>query len=40
MTLKEVNLARQHAFRNGRLALGLDEVRGIWLPKELHAELN
>ena len=40
MTPKEANLARQHAFRNRRLALGLDEVRGIWLPKELHRQLK
>jgi hypothetical protein len=40
MTPKESNLARQHAFRNRRLALGLDEVRGIWLPKELHRQLK
>jgi hypothetical protein len=40
MTPKEANLARQHAFRNRRLAMGLDEVRGIWLPKELHQELK
>jgi len=40
MTLKESNLARQIAFRARRQAAGLDEVRGIWLPKELHRQLK
>ena len=40
MTPKESNLARQLAFRARQQAAGLDEVRGIWLPKELHRELK
>ena len=40
MTLKESNLARQIAFRARQRAYGLDEVRGIWLPKELHRQLK
>ena len=40
MTPKESNLARQLAFRARRHESGLDEVRGIWLPKELHRQLK
>ena len=40
MTPKESNLARQLAYRARQQAAGLDEVRGIWLPKELHRQLK
>ena len=36
MTPKESNLARQHAFRARKQSAGLEEVRGLWLPKHLH----
>ena len=32
----EVNRKLQAAFRSRKKALGLDDLRGIYLPKELH----
>lgn len=38
--MPQTNKERQEALRARRLLLGMTEVRGVYLPPELHAELK
>jgi hypothetical protein len=38
--MPQTNKEKQDAFRARQAMLGLSEVRGIYLPPELHAELK